>query len=214
MLFRSPRQENAAADRFTFVDSKRELFCVGLYPLVLFNWLTGKRVTEVYATTSNYFFEEHQNNNVEDFSCLSMRLEDGIDATITVGRTGWASHPSNGIHQIHLVGTDGAETIDAFRPRLEIYSDATPWTQPTKPHPEDPMGFWSSSQGESGVQEKNGWLPLGDASTGEFAYFLDCLDEGRPSDVPAELGAHAVEVILAAYRSAANNQVESLAAAL
>ena len=145
---------------------------------------------------------------------MSMQLAGGIDATISVGRTGWSSHPASGIHEIHLVGTDGAETIDAFRPRLEIFSDATPWTQPARPHPEDPMGFWSSSQGESGIEEKSGWWPLESGATGEFAYFLDCLDEGRPSDVPAEFGTHAVEVILAAYRSAANNQVEPLPAVL
>ena len=141
-----PRVEKQKAERFTFVDSKRELFCVGLYPLVLFQWLTGSRFTEVAGSTSNYFFAEHQQNDVEDFSCLLLGIEGGIEATITVGRTGWSSHPDFGVHQIHLVGTAGTATIDAFRPRLEIYSDAPAWRQPAKPHPEDPMGFWSSTQ--------------------------------------------------------------------
>ncbi len=207
-----PRTEKAKADRFTFVDSKRELFCVGLYPLVLLQSLTKSRVESVYASTSNYFFAEHQRNDVEDFSCLMMRTVSGVDATITVGRTGWRSHAGSGIHQIHLIGSDGATTIDAFRPRLEISSSAPSWKPPQVPHPEDPMGFWSSSQREAGAMPKDDWLPIESAVSSDVGCFLDSIDEGRQSDVPAEFGAHAVEVILASYRSAASGRREKLSA--
>ena len=205
-----PRRESPQAERFTFIDSKRELYCVGLYPLVLFGWLTGESVTNVFAITSNFFFAEHQQNNVEDFATVSMRLSGGIDATITVGRTGWSSHPASGIHQLHLIGTEGSETIDAFRPRLETYSDVSPWTQPEHSHPEDPMGFWSSSQREVGAQPKSSWHPVDSAVASDASHFVDCLETGQPSDVPAALGAHAVEVILAAYESAAENRAVDL----
>lgn len=198
-----PRREQAIAEAFTFIDSKRELFCVGLYPLVLFHWLTGMKFESVSGSTDNLFFTEHQQNNVEDFACLMLGMQDGIEATITVGRTGWSSHPSHGVHQIHLVGTEGTETIDAFRPRLEIFSDAEPWSQPTDPHPEDPMGFWSSTQRSGGVQPKSDWFPITEALRSDAAYFLDCIDQNRASDVPVAVGAHAVEVILAGYESAA-----------
>ncbi len=200
------RVERPHPERFTFIDSKRELFCVGLYPLVLFQWLTGLRVTSVYGTTSNYFFREHQQNDVEDFSCLLLEMEEGIDATITVGRTGWSSHPSHGIHQMHLIGTEGAVTVDAFRPRLEIHSDSPPWTPPELPHPDDPMGFWSSTAQENGMQPKTDWWPVGSTMHSDASYFLDCIEQGRESDVPADIGAHAVEVILAGYESAASAQ--------
>lgn len=205
-----PRVEHATAERFTFIDSKRELFCVGLYPLVLFQWLTGGRITTVYGTTSNYFFREHQQNDVEDFSCLLLQMEQGIDATITVGRTGWSSHPSHGIHQIHLVGSDATVSIDAFRPRLEVYSDAPRFTQPERPHPEDPMGFWSSTCRENGVQPKSDWWPVGAAIASDASHFLDCIEQGHESDVPAAVGAHAVEVILAGYESAASETIVEL----
>lgn len=204
------RQEKPTAERFTFVDSKRELFCVGLYPLVFFTWLTGRRVISVYATTSNYFFAEHQRNDVEDFSCLLLELEGGLTATVTCGRSGWSSHPSHGTHKIHLTGSAGSVDLDAYEPRLEIHSDAPPWQQPATPHPEDPMGFWSSTQKAGGIHPKTAWQPLQPSVTSDAAYFLNCLEEGRPSDVPAEIGAHAVEVILAAYRSAAAGEAVEL----
>lgn len=205
-----PRVEKPKADQFTFIESKRELFCVGLYPLVLFQWLTGSRFTEVAGSTSNYFFAEHQQNDVEDFSCLLLGIEGGIETTITVGRTGWSSHPDFGVHQIHLVGTAGTETIDTFRPRLEIYSDAPTWRQPAKPHPEDPMGFWSSTQQAGGVEPKSDWHPVQSAVQGDASYFLDCIEQDCESDVPAAVGAHAVEVILAGYESAATGDTVEL----
>ncbi|MGH7201598.1 MAG: Gfo/Idh/MocA family protein [Planctomycetaceae bacterium] len=205
-----PRTEKPAAERFTFLDSKRELECIGLYPLALFQWLTGGRVVEVAGSTANYFFAEHQQNDVEDFSCLLLRIDGGTEATITVGRTGWASHPNYGIHQVQLVGTRGTETIDAFRPRLEIYSDAEPWTQPATPHPQDPMGFWSSTQAEGGVLPKTGWRPVHPVMQSDAAYFLDCIEHHRESDVPAAVGAHAVEVIHAGYRAAAEGKTVRL----
>jgi UDP-N-acetylglucosamine 3-dehydrogenase len=206
-----PRGEQVEAERFTFIDSKRELFCVGLYPLVLFQWLTGRRVGSVSGSTDNYFFAEHQKNDVEDFAALLLELEGGIDASVTVGRCGWASHPSHGVHQLHLIGTQGSVTIDAFRPRLEIHSDAPPFHPPVTPHPEDPMGFWSSTQAEGGVQPKTDWWPVHPAIQSDASFFLDCIEHNRESDVPVSVGAHAVEIILAGYRSAAEGNTVDLA---
>lgn len=206
-----PRRERAEATRFTFLDSKRELFAIGVYPLILFQWLTGKRIESVYGSTSNYFFRAHQRNDAEDFACLMLRLEGGIEATITAGRTGWHSHPGFGVHQVHLAGTAGRETVDANRPRLEVYSDAPPWRAPDVLHPEDPMGFWSSTQRENGVRPKDSWWPVAEAAQSDAAYFLDCLVQERESNVPVAVGAHAVEVIRAGYESAATGEVVTLA---
>ena len=70
-----PRREQASDGRFTWVDSKRELFCVGLYPLVLFEWLTGSRVEAIEAATANFFFTEHQATGAEDFAALLVGWE-------------------------------------------------------------------------------------------------------------------------------------------
>ena len=206
----SPRIEKATAERFTFTNSKRELFCVGLYPLVLFQWLTGERFVSITGSTSNYFFEEHQQNDVEDFACMMLGMSGGIEATLTVGRTGWSSHPSHGVHEIRLIGTEGTASIDAFQPRLELFSDAPAWQQPTVPHPEDPMGFWSSTQQAGGVLPKNSWWPLESVARSDTSFFLDCIEQNRESDVPAAMGAHTVEAILAGYRSAASGETVEL----
>lgn len=202
-----PREERAAdPERFTFLDSKRELYAIGVYPLVLFQWLTGKRFTSVSGATGNYFFKEHQQNDVEDFGCLLMEMEGGVTATVTAGRVGWQSHPSSGVHQVQLVGTEGVVTVDWMRPRLEVYADGPKWRPPEPPHPEDPMGFWSSTQEESGVAPKRDWEPIHRAVASDASWFIDCIEADRESDVPAALGAHAVEVILAGYESAAEDR--------
>ncbi len=198
-----PRQEQATAERFTWIDSKRELFCVGLYPLVFLQWLTGGRVRTVFGSTSNYFFAEHQRNGAEDFASLMLELDGGVNSTVTVGRTGWASHRSHGVHNIQLVGTEGSVTIDMFRPRLEIDSDQPAWHPPETPHPEDPMGFWASTQAAGGVIPKTTWQPIAPAIRSDASFFVDCIEQNRESDVSAAVGAHAVEVILAGYQSAA-----------
>lgn len=204
------RQERGETPRFTFVDSKRELFCVGLYPLVLFQWLTGQRFQSVYASTSNYFFAEHQRNQVEDFSCLLLQMTGDIQATMMVGRSGWKSHPAGGIHQVHLVGTERSRTLAADHPRLEIYSDAPQWSLPDLPHPEDPMGFWSSTQRAGAIGDKLDWCPVIPELPSDAAHFLDCVSADRESDVSVDLGARAVEAILAGYRSAAGHTTMTL----
>ncbi len=201
-----PRREQADPKSFTFIDSKRELFTIGLYPLVLFCWLTGRRVETVYGITSNYFFEEHQRNDCDDFASLLLTLEGGIDATITVGRTGWTSHPASGIHQIRIVGSEGTELIDAFRPRLEEYSSGAAWNPPESPSADDPMGFWSSTVAAAGIESKRAWRPVEPIVENDTSYFLDCIEAGRASDVPASVGAHVVEIIFAGYKSAATGQ--------
>lgn len=200
----SVRREQPDPDAFTFLDAKRELFCVGWYPLILFQWLTGRRYRSVTGTTGNYFFKEHQGHDVEDFACMSLELDDGIDASLMVGRTGWRSHPHYGVHVVHLIGSEGSVTIDADRPRLEVYSTNDNWRLPPAPHPEDPMGFWSSTQRENAVPPKLGWQPILSPAASDMSCFVDCVAEDRESDVNAQMGAHAVEAIMRGYESAAS----------
>lgn len=206
-----PRQEHYPPRQFTFIDSKREVFTTAIYSLAFLCWLTGRRVTQVEAVTANYFFAEHVRNDVEDFGTLLLTLEGGIVATVTAGRIGWSSHPHFGPIQTVLVGGDATVKVDAYKPRLEIANDALPWHAPRR-NPDDPMGFWSSTQAAVGTAPKEVWRPIetGGPTQSDQSYFIDCLESGVESDMPVSRAAHATEVIFAAYQSAARGTPVSL----
>jgi predicted dehydrogenase len=207
---RQVRAEKPDPTRFTFFDSKREFLCVGWYPLILFQWLTGRRFVEVSAITSNWFFAEHQKNDVEDFATVLLTMEGGLECSIAAGRCGWTSHRSWGLHDLRLTGTRDTVLLDAHQPRLEICGAAAPWVPPAAPHPEDPMGFWTSTQNASGVKPKQDWSVVEPVAQSDASAFLDCLERGQPSDVPIGMAVHAVDVIHAVYRSAAQGRPVAL----
>jgi predicted dehydrogenase len=186
---------------------------VGIYPLVFLRWLLGRPVCWVSAITGNYFFREHQQNDMEDFGLVLLELEGGIAASVMVGRTGWRSHPMGGVNRVVLVGTKAMACVDAYRPRVEVWADEPPWLPP-RPDPEDPMGFWRSTPSRLGLPPKRGWItPESDPpSLSDARYFLDCLEQGRSSAVDAVAGAAALEVLMAAYESAATGQAVRLSA--
>ncbi|HYT89866.1 MAG TPA: Gfo/Idh/MocA family oxidoreductase [Gemmataceae bacterium] len=203
------RKEEYPPQRHQLIEAKRELDNVGVYPITLVRWLTGRRFRTVLGVTANYFFREHQQHNVEDFGLLSCTLDDDLPVTIAAGRYGWTTHPAGGVNRLVLVGTQRTAIIDANRPRLEVYTDETPWTPPN-PHAQDPMAFWSSTQDEVHTRPKRTWVPAGAAAQSDAAYFLDRLDAKRDSEINVAEAALATEVLLAAYRSAATGAVVTL----
>jgi predicted dehydrogenase len=205
----TPRKEEFPPHRHQLLDAKREWDNVGVYPVTLIHWLTGQKFHTVYGVTANYFFREHQKRDVEDFGLLNGTLEGGLPVTICGGRFGWATHPAGGVNRVVLVGSERTAIVDANRPRLEIYNDAAPWTPPRR-HPDDPMGFWSSTQKESGVKPKTTWAPFGPPAPSDQSAFLDCLDAGRESPVSVVEAAHATEVLVATYLSAHRGQAVTL----
>jgi predicted dehydrogenase len=203
------RKEEYPPQRHQLIEAKRELDNVGVYPITLIRWLTGRRFRTVLGVTANYFFQEHQKHNVEDFGLLSCTLDDGLPVTVAAGRSGWQSHPGGGVNRVVLVGSRGTAVLDANRPRLEAHTDEPPWAPPNV-HPQDPMGFWSSTQDEVHTRPKRTWVAAGPAVQSDAAYFLDRLDARRDSELNAAEAALATEVLLAAYRSAATRQVVTL----
>jgi predicted dehydrogenase len=198
------RQEEYPPSRHQLVEAKRELDNVGVYPITLIPWLTGRAFSTVHALTANYFFAEHQKHDVEDFGVLAGTLEDDVPVTIAAGRIGWSSHPAGGVNRVILVGNERTMIVDANRPRLEIYADEAPWTPPSA-HPDDPMGFWTSTQQESGLRQKRTWVPLA-SSASDAGYFLDRLELGQQSEMSVREAAKATEVLFAAYKSAATGE--------
>ncbi len=205
----SARRESFPPQRFTFVEAKRELFTTCVYSIALLRSIHRQPIRQVYATTSNYFFREHQARDVEDFCALTLTFADGLTATITGGRTGWLSYPGFGPMRIFLCGSNGSALVDAAEPRLEVQSDTPSW-QPPEPNPDDPMGFWSSTTRAWGAVEKTAWRGVGAGGASDASYFVDCIESDRDSDVDAAEGALNLRVLLAAYESAAKGAPVSL----
>ncbi len=204
------RRPQFPPQQFTFVDSKAELYAMGVYALGLVQWLAQRAVNTVFGHTANYFFEAHQRNGVEDFGFLNLTFEGDVTATITGGRVGWSSHGGAGVNQVYLIGSEGSLLIDAYRPRLEVYDAGLPWTAP-EINPQDPMGFWRSTQQAVNTQPKRVFTPFSlTPAKSDESYFIDCLLEGRESEMNALQAAMLTEVLLAGYKSAATGTVVSL----
>jgi predicted dehydrogenase len=203
------RREEFPPQRHQLIEAKREMDNCGVYPITLIRWLTGRRWRSVYCVTGNYFFQEHQKHNVEDFGIIMATMDDGLSVTIGSGRYGWTSHPAGGTNRVVLVGSAQTLVIDANRPRLEVYTDETPWTPPNT-HKEDPMGFWQSTMQEVHLRRKPTWSIFGGAAQTDAAYFLDRLDANRDSEINVAEAALSTEVLVAAYRSASRREVVTL----
>jgi predicted dehydrogenase len=206
-----PRKQDPHPKRFTFVDSKLELWTTGVYAVSLIRWITGVEVRTVFGVTANYFFAEHVQNDVEDFGVLALGLDGGITATVACGRIGWTIHPAGGPNRLHSIGTEGSLTVDAHKPRVEVYADEPPWTPPPV-NPADPMSFWRSTQEEVETKPKESWVPLHgkEESPNDASRFIDCIESGRESEMSAKDGAAVVEVLMAGYVSAASGDVVAL----
>ena len=88
-----------------------------------------------------------------------------------------------GTNQIYLIGTKKALLLDVYRPQLEVFDSAPPWTPPPV-NPRDPMGFWRTTQEEVGTQPKRALVPLpvGEGRSDE-SHFVDCILEDRESEI-------------------------------
>lgn len=206
----SPRREHDPPRRFTFPDAKREIWTTAVYSLTLIRWLLGgPRFRSVYATSANYFFEEHYKRDVEDFGTLALTLDNGVTASLIAGRIGWHSHRSSGPNFTRIIGSKRSFLLDAHSPRFEISSDRK-WAPPPK-DPIDPMGFWSSTMERGNAQPKPFWHePPTVPGRSDQALFLDCLEQDKEPEVTLDDAAQASEAMLAAYRSAATGQVVAL----
>ena len=206
------RKEKEQVGRYTFVESKREGFDIGVYVVGLVHWLTGRKAESVFGLTGNYVFADHARHDVEDFSVLAINMEGGINATTLSGRIGWMSHPRGGPQRVVVIGTEGTVVVDGSEPRIEIYNDEPDFTLPDV-HPLDPMGMWSSTNEEASVMPKRRWVPLNDDSSvmhNDVNIFVDCLENEREPVINARAAGPFTEVILAGYVSSSRGEAVKL----
>jgi predicted dehydrogenase len=206
----SPRQEQYPPTQFRATDGKREMYNLAVYTLAMIRWLTRRKdFRSVRAVTANYFFAGHRNNDFEDFAALAVALEGGVNATITVGRIGWRGHARGGVNLVRLFGTRGSVTLEADFPRAEIVSDRG--LAPVEVNPEDPMGFWRTTQPRATGRPTIDWLtPESQPARSDQSLFVDCIEQNREPEVTVADGAKIVEALFAGYKSAATGDVVAL----
>jgi predicted dehydrogenase len=202
----APRKENPNPELFLVPDAKREMFNIAVYSLALIRWLTGRKAFRaVRAVTGNYFFDTNRARDFEDFGVLALNLEGGITATISSGRTGWQSHASSGHIRTRLVGSRGNAMVDGHAAHGEVCSAAQKYWRVPGVNPEDPMGFWASTdQKKTGSAE---WFSAPGAPNTDQSAFLDCIERGGRAEVTITDGVRVLEAMLAAYRSAASGEL-------
>ena len=144
-------------------------------------WTLKTEVTEVYAEVGYGLLHD---TDIDDAGMLSFGLENGIYGTLD---TSW-SRPENyaiwGDVTLEILGEHGLVCVDAFKQTLTL---------------------------TSAPAQKTEWVGWGsDADLGLIQDFLEMIETGREPSITGEDGLRALEVALAAYRSAATNTVVKL----
>lgn len=98
-----------------------ELLNFLLYPVDYVRYLTGLEVVDVYAEAATLFQDSHRAAGVEDTAVVSLLLEHGVTATITLGRV--AAAPGHGpvSSSIRLLGSHGHAVSDDDKPAVSIF---------------------------------------------------------------------------------------------
>lgn len=139
----------------------------------LLRWMTGLEVSEVYAEMDTRLYDIP----CEDVGLLTFTLGERVFGTLD---TSWSRPPSYSIWgdvTLRFVGSKGILELDGFPQALHIY--------------------------DSRAERQHNALSGGDNPDAEMVReFLAAIREERPPSVSGEDGLRALEVALAAYRSA------------
>ncbi|GAA4491769.1 Gfo/Idh/MocA family oxidoreductase [Microbacterium panaciterrae] len=98
-----------------------ELLNFLLYPVDYIRYLTGLEVVEVYAEAATLFQQPHRDAGVEDSAVVSLLLENGVTATVTLARA--AAAPGHGpvSSSIRLLGSHGHAIADDDKPAISVF---------------------------------------------------------------------------------------------
>ena len=136
-------------------------------------WIMKSEVSEVYAEIDNLF----ANGPVDDCGILTMEFDNGVFATLDCSWSRNETYPTWGDVTIEFIGTEGTIAVDAFKQKINVYSEAgLEWD------------FWGDDMDEGLVRD-----------------FIQSIRENREPSITGEDGLKAVQVALAAYESSENN---------
>ena len=99
-----------------------ELHVEGIYPLAYIQELTRGVPDEVFARGTAHFFKRYAERGLEDLASVTIRMRDGLVATVCIGRIGRASHPDLGEIRVVLSGTLGTLVLAEPRPDVAVFT--------------------------------------------------------------------------------------------
>jgi predicted dehydrogenase len=136
-------------------------------------WITGSEFTRVYCACANLI---HEGLTTDDVGSLQLEMTNGTLVTHVASWDRPESFPTWGDLTLDLTGSKGSLRVDAFRQKIDVYSDTLG------------KGAWA------------GWGD--DANLALLRDFAAAIRERRDPAATGTDGLRALEVTLAAYRSA------------
>lgn len=143
----------------------------------LMRWFLKDEVEEVYAEIDRLL---HPEIEVDDVATLSLRFRNGVFATLDPSWSRPKSFPFWGDVTMEIIGTKGAILLDAFGQVFSFFSD------------EQMKHFWQYWGSDPDL------LMIKD--------FLSSIEQGKEPLISGVDGLKALEVALAAYKSAENKE--------
>lgn len=148
----------------------------------LLRWMLDAEVTEVYAEVGDSLL--HPGLGIDDAGLLSFKMSNGMYGTLDTSWSRPASYPTWGDVKLEILGEEGVARVDAFAQHLRVSSDAAGKTR---------WLYWG-----------------GDMDMGLVQDFVAMIREDRTPSITGEDGLRALDVALAAYRSAERGEVVSI----
>ncbi|WP_324652571.1 Gfo/Idh/MocA family oxidoreductase [Georgenia sp. H159] len=147
-------------------------------------FLTGLPVREVHAFTGVLFSDLHAAHDVEDSAVVSLLLDRGVTATITLGRVPYAPGTTPTTSSLRLIGSHGHAVADDDKPAVDVFGP-------------DGATALVADAGQVALE-----LYLG--------HVVDALVAGEVPDYTVHDARQSIAVIDAAYRSVETGDVVTL----
>ncbi|WP_454086245.1 Gfo/Idh/MocA family protein [Georgenia sp. Marseille-Q6866] len=139
-------------------------------------YLTGLPVLEVHALTGTLFSELHATHDVEDTAVVSLLLDRGVTATVTLGRVPYTPGATPTASSLRLLGSHGHAVADDDKPCIDVVGPGGP----------------SALVADAGTVALERCL----------RHVVDSLVAGRVPDYTVRQARESIAVVDAAYRSA------------
>lgn len=144
-------------------------------------WMTGKEFTKVYCENGNQL---HPGLKTDDLGSLHMEMEGGLLVSHIASWSRCKSFPTWGDVTLEIVAKKGVIRVDAFNQKLHVYNDDAMKAE---------WAFWG-----------------GNPDLGLVRDFVAAVDKRREPSVTGVDGLRAVEVTVAAYKSAKTGKVVAI----